>query len=144
MNLTNFQIGHKASKKRRYISFNWRQMWTANCLFGCLPKLKLLYYQEWILPVHLVFKGIVWRDGFGFWGHVWLVLGLNREPGHWKKFFRCSNDFIMQKIYFSQLTLSLHLLNNVRGVYLVQVFLLFIGQQSLRHFFRHRPLLPVG
>ncbi len=30
------------------------------------------------------------------------------------------------------------------GMYLVQVSLLFIGQQGLGHFFRYRPLLPIG
>jgi hypothetical protein len=34
--------------------------------------------------------------------------------------------------------------NNVSGVYLVQVSLLLIGQQGLGHFFRYRPLLPIG
>ncbi len=33
---------------------------------------------------------------------------------------------------------------NVVGVYLVQVSLLLIGQQGLGHFFRYRPLLPIG
>ncbi len=32
------------------------------------------------------FKGTVSWDGFGFWWHAWLVLGLHR----------CSNDFILQ------------------------------------------------
>ncbi len=31
---------------------------------------------------------------------VWLVLGLNIGRGHFFKFFRCSNDFISQKVYF--------------------------------------------
>ncbi len=37
-------------------------------------------------------------------------------------------------------------INNVVGVYryLVQVSLLFIGQQGLRHFFSYLPLLPVS
>jgi hypothetical protein len=38
-------------------------------------------------------------------------------------------------------TASLHWLNNVSGVYLVQVSLLVIGQRGLGHFFRYRPLL---
>jgi hypothetical protein len=29
-------------------------------------------------------------------------------------------------------------------VYLAQVSLLFIGQQGLEHFFRYRPLIPIG
>ena len=52
------------------------------------------------------------------------------------KNFRCSNDFLMQKVYFS--------LNNVSGVYLVQISLPLIGQQGLGDFFRYRPLLPIG
>jgi hypothetical protein len=35
-------------------------------------------------------------------------------------------------------------LNNVTGVFLVEVSLLLIGQQGLGHFFRHRSLLPIG
>jgi hypothetical protein len=49
-------------------------------------------------------------------------------------FFRCSNDFITQKVY-----------NYVSGMYLVQVSLILIDQQGLGHFFRyHRPLLPTS
>jgi hypothetical protein len=33
--------------------------------------------------------------------NVWLVLGLNR--GYILNFFRCSNDFLTQKLYFSRL-----------------------------------------
>jgi hypothetical protein len=39
---------------------------------------------------------------------------------------------------------SLRWLNNVRGKYLTQVFLLLNGQQDLVDFFRYRPLLPIG
>jgi hypothetical protein len=39
---------------------------------------------------------------------------------------------------------SLRWLNNVVGVYLVQVSLLRIGQHGLEHFFRCRPLLSIG
>jgi hypothetical protein len=49
----------------------------------------------------------------------------------------------MQKLYFS-VNATLHWPNNVNGVYLVQVSLLLIGQQGLGHFFRDRPLLPIG
>jgi hypothetical protein len=38
---------------------------------------------------------------------------------------------------------SLRWLNNVVGVYLVQVSLLPVGQQGLVDFFRYRPLLPI-
>jgi hypothetical protein len=34
--------------------------------------------------------------------------------------------------------------NKVTGMYIVQVSLLLIGQQSLGHFFKLRPLLPSG
>ena len=45
------------------------------------------------------FKGNVSRDGFGFWWHVWLVLGLNRRRGHFGKFFfSCLKDFLTQKV----------------------------------------------
>ncbi len=39
--------------------------------------------------------------------------------------FRCSNDFITQKGVFFVVNASLHWLYNIRGVYLVQVSLLF-------------------
>jgi hypothetical protein len=38
--------------------------------------------------------------------------------------------------------LNVGLINNFSRVYLVQVFLLLIGQQALGYFFRYRPLLP--
>jgi hypothetical protein len=44
-------------------------------------------------------KGTVSRDGFGFWWHVWLVLGLNRGWGHFLNFL----DFSTQKVYFLRL-----------------------------------------
>ncbi len=40
--------------------------------------------------------------------------------------------------------MSLCWLNNVSGVYLVQVSLLLIDQRGLEHFFKYRPLLPIG
>ncbi len=58
------------------------------------------------------------------------------------KFFRCSNDCILQKVYFSRL-LQVQL-GLVVGVYLVQVSLLLVAQQDLADFFRYRPLLPIG
>jgi hypothetical protein len=51
------------------------------------------------------FKGTVSRDDFAFedmHGH-WSVLDLNSGRGHFLHFFRCSNDFITQKFYFSLL-----------------------------------------
>jgi hypothetical protein len=39
---------------------------------------------------------------------------------------------------------SLRWLNNVVGMYLVQVSLLLIGQQGLVDFFRYWPVLPIG
>ena len=57
----------------------------------------------WTISVKL--KGTVSRDGFGFWWHVSLVLGLNTvEDGViFEIFFRCSNDFKSHKVYFSRL-----------------------------------------
>jgi hypothetical protein len=48
------------------------------------------------------------------------------------------------KSVFLMAKASLCWINNVSGVYLVQVSLLFIGQQGLGHFFKYRPLLPIG
>jgi hypothetical protein len=45
---------------------------------------------------------------------------------------------------FLAVNASLYRLNNVSGVYLVQVSLLRIGQQGLVDFFWHRPVLPIG
>ncbi len=56
-------------------------------------------------------------------------------------FFRCSNDFIMRG--FLAVNGRLCWLNNVTGVYLVQVSLILIGQQSLGHFFRYLRLSPI-
>jgi hypothetical protein len=44
--------------------------------------------------------------------------------------FMCSNDFITQKKSYLLVIASLGWLNNVSGVYLVQIYLLFIGQQG--------------
>jgi hypothetical protein len=67
----------------------------------------------------------------------WLVLGLN-GTGPFLNFLRsCSNDFLTQKVYFLAV-------NYVRGLYLVQVSVILIGQQGFGHFFRYRPLLPIG
>ncbi len=53
--------------------------------------------------------------------------------------------FITQEVYvFLAVNASLRWVNNVNGVYIVQVSLLLIGQQCLEHFFRYRPLLPIG
>jgi hypothetical protein len=56
---------------------------------------------------------------------------------------KCSNDFITQKVILA-VNASLRWLNNVSGMYLVQVSLFLIGQQGLGQFFRYRPLLPIG
>ncbi len=56
------------------------------------------------------------------------------------KIFRCSKS----KSLFFAVNASLRWLNNVSDVYLGQVSLLLINQQGLRHFFRYRPLLPIG
>jgi hypothetical protein len=48
------------------------------------------------------------------------------------------------KSVFHAVNASLLWLNNDSGVYFVQVFSLLTGQLGLRHFFRYRPLLPIG
>ncbi len=48
------------------------------------------------------------------------------------------------KCVFLAINASLRWLNNVSGMNLIQVSLLLIGQQGLGHFFRCRPLLPIG
>jgi hypothetical protein len=53
-------------------------------------------------------------------------------------------NLVIQKVYFLAVNRSLRWLNNVSGVYLVQVSLLLIGQQGLGHFFRYRSLLFIG
>ena len=64
-----------------------------------------------------MFKGTVSRDGFGFRGTCMVSwVGLNRGWGQSLDFFRCPNDFIRQKVYFSRLMRALA--NNVCGVYL--------------------------
>jgi hypothetical protein len=49
----------------------------------------------------------------------------------------------MQQVCTLPVNATLHWLNNVRGIYLVQLSLLFIGQDGLGQFFRYRPLLPI-
>ncbi len=61
---------------------------------------------------------------------VWLVLGV---IGNWAIF----KFLIDLKKCISCGYSSLRWLNNVRGVYLVQVSFLRIGQQGLGHFFRY-------
>ncbi len=75
-----------------------------------------------------LFKGTLSRDWFGFWGHSWSVLGLNRGT---------------QNVFLA-VNASLRWLNNFSGVYFIQVSLLLIGLQGLGHFFRYRPLLSIG
>jgi hypothetical protein len=48
------------------------------------------------------------------------------------------------KSVFLAINASLHWLNNVRGMYLVQVSLLLIGQEGLGNFIRYRLLLQIG
>ncbi len=47
-------------------------------------------------------------------------------------------------MYFLTVNASIPWPNNVSGMYLVQVFLLLIGQQGLGDFLRYRPRLPIG
>jgi hypothetical protein len=50
-----------------------------------------------------VLKGTVLQDRFRFWWYAWSVQGLKRERGQFLNFVRCSNGFILQKMYFSRL-----------------------------------------
>ncbi len=88
-------------------------------------------------------KGTVSRDRFGFRWHVWLVQGLNRGRGQFLNLY-LDKWFYNSKCVFLAVNASLRWLNNVVGVYLVQVSWLLIGQQGLLDFFRYRPLLPIG
>jgi hypothetical protein len=57
------------------------------------------------------------------------VLGLNRGTRQVIKFFKCSNDCYNAISGFLAVNASLRWLNNVNGVYLIQVSLLLIIQQ---------------
>ena len=70
------------------------------------------------------------------YGHFYASIGYAASF----KFFSCSNDDT--KSVFLAVNASLRWFTNVVGMYLVQVFLLLIGQQGLGDFFRYRPLLP--
>ncbi len=56
----------------------------------------------------------------------------------------CFKFFYNAKSILLSVNASLCWLNNVSGVYIVQVSLLLIGQQSLGDFFRYHPSLPIG
>jgi hypothetical protein len=49
-----------------------------------------------------MFKGTVSRTGFGLWCRAWSVVGLIGDAARYT-FFRCSSDFLTQKVYFSRL-----------------------------------------
>jgi hypothetical protein len=51
---------------------------------------------------------------------------------------------LLSKQSISRVNVSFRWLNNVSGVYLVQVSVLFIGQQGLLYFFRCRPCFPLA
>jgi hypothetical protein len=78
-----------------------------------------------------------------FYEIVWLVPGLSRGRGHFLIFCCCSMIYDAKSAFLA-VNASLRYLNNVGGVYLVQVSLLFIGQQGLGYSFRYRPSLPIG
>jgi hypothetical protein len=65
------------------------------------------------------------------------------DPAVWN-FFYVFQWFHNAKSVFLAVNASLRWLDNVSGVYLVQVSLFLIGQQGLKYFFRYRPLLPIG
>jgi hypothetical protein len=52
--------------------------------------------------------------------------------------------FYSAKRIFLVVNASLRWLNNVSGMYLVQISLLLIGQQGLGNFLEYRGLLPIG
>ncbi len=87
----NINIPHK---KYCNIIIPFRIIFFSKALTRCLV--------GWLRPVFSL-KGTVSRDKFGVWWHVWLVLGLNRWLVHLFNFTSCSNDFILQKVYFSRL-----------------------------------------
>jgi hypothetical protein len=62
---------------------------------------------------------------------------VNRGQGHFSNLFRSSKDFIIAKSVFLAV-------NDVSGMYLVQVSLLLIRQQGLGHFFRYQLLFHIG
>ncbi len=86
---------------------------TINILHISKPKLNFFWenFPSWVFSCFSKFhpkvphrrmaflKGTVSRDG---WWHVWLVLGLNRDLAIFL-IFMYFNDFIKQKVYFSQL-----------------------------------------
>ncbi len=47
----------------------------------------ILKFIRQSLPSWRYFKRTVSRDGFGFWWHIWVVLGLNRGRGQFYIFF---------------------------------------------------------
>ncbi len=76
-----------------------------------------------------ILKRIVSGDWFGFWWHVWLVLGINRGRTVFL-IFLLLHWFYNAKSVFLAVNASLRWLNNFSGVYLVQIFLLLIGPQG--------------
>ncbi len=83
-----------------------------------------------VSPVFLLLKEIVSRDGFGFGGHTWSCSSrpkLGTQPVF--KYFRCSDDFYNAKSVFLAVNASLCWLNNVSGVYFIQVSLLLVGSR---------------
>ncbi len=65
--------------------------------------MKLLYrFAGTVIHNFMILKGLSHEMDLDF-DDVWLVLGLNRGRGYCYIFFGCSNDFILQKVYFSRL-----------------------------------------
>ncbi len=125
----------------------FRQMFNISSLIFVillfLPNSLLLIPFSFVIQLIIyifIFKGTGSQDWFGLWWHVWSVLSLNRGCGQFLNFCRYSDDFLYNtKCVFLAVKENLGWLNNVIGVYLVQVSLLFIGQQCLGHFFRSGP-----
>jgi hypothetical protein len=78
-------------------------------------------------------KETVSWDRFGFWGHAWSVLGLNRGHGLFLSFLGAPMIYKAKSVFFA-VNASLRWLNNVSGAYLIQVSSLLIGPQEVGRF----------
>ncbi len=67
------------------------RIWELSCVSG--------YDKMWQIPVFAWLKGTVSGDGFGFWWHVWLVLGLTRGRGQFLNFLGAPMILERKKVY---------------------------------------------
>ncbi len=94
-------------------------------------------------------KGTVSRDGFGFWGHACSVLGLNRGRGQFLSFLGPPMIFEQKKGNFLRLMrvcvgFIMLAACTVLNPGLNPGFLASYWSAGSGHFFRYRPLLPIG